>query len=92
MTDVLMGVLPVVPTIFADDESLDLNGQERVTQFVADAGASAAVCILANYSEQFSLDDDERRRVLDTTMRRWAAAGHRGDEPFQRRYHRPPEL
>jgi 4-hydroxy-tetrahydrodipicolinate synthase len=73
MTDVLTGVLPVVPTVFADDESLDLKGQERVIQFVADAGASA-VCILANYSEQFSLDDEERRQVLATSIR---AAGDR---------------
>lgn len=69
--DGLRGVLPVAPTVFADDESLDLDGQRRVAEFLVDAG-SAAVCVLANYSEQFSLTDDERRRVLDATLERVA--------------------
>jgi hypothetical protein len=33
MTPVLRGVLPVAPTVFHDDESLDLDGQRRVTEF-----------------------------------------------------------
>ncbi|MDO9398523.1 MAG: dihydrodipicolinate synthase family protein, partial [Herbiconiux sp.] len=67
MPDTLTGIIPVAPTVFHDDESLDLDGQRRVVDFLVDARADA-VCILANYSEQFSLDDDERRRVLDATM------------------------
>src|SRR5690348_8312382 len=57
----LRGVLPVAPTVFHDDESLDLDGQRRVTEFLVDAG-SVAICVLANFSEQFSLTDDERRQ------------------------------
>src|SRR4051794_24226358 len=63
----LKGVLPVAPTVFHDDETLDLDGQRRVTEFLIDAGA-AAVCVLANYSEQFSLTDAERLQVLDATV------------------------
>jgi 2-keto-3-deoxy-L-arabinonate dehydratase len=67
MTPALQGVLPVAPTVFRDDESLDLDGQRRVTEFLIDAGA-AAICVLANYSEQFSLTDTERLQVLDATV------------------------
>lgn len=67
MTPALQGVLPVAPTVFHDDESLDLDGQRRVTEFLIDSGA-AAVCVLANYSEQFSLTDAERLQVLDATV------------------------
>ncbi|RKS67962.1 4-hydroxy-tetrahydrodipicolinate synthase [Motilibacter peucedani] len=67
MAEVLRGVIPVAPTVFDEDERLDLDGQRRVTDFLVDAG-SAAICVLANYSEQFSLSDDERLAVLETTM------------------------
>ncbi len=63
------GVLPVAPTVFREDESLDSDGQARVVDYLVDAGADA-VCILANYSEQFSLDDAERTRILDVTLER----------------------
>jgi len=63
----ITGVMPVAPTIFADDEELDLDGQRRVLDYLVD-GKSDAVCILANYSEQFSLTDEEREQVLRTTM------------------------
>ena len=55
----LRGVMPIAPTIFNDDESLDLAGQRRSLSFLVDAGVDA-ICILANYSEQFSLSDHER--------------------------------
>ncbi|MDQ0768041.1 2-keto-3-deoxy-L-arabinonate dehydratase [Pseudarthrobacter defluvii] len=63
----ITGVMPVAPTIFTDDEELDLDGQRRVLDYLMD-GKSDAVCILANYSEQFSLTDAEREAVLRTTM------------------------
>jgi len=65
--DILTGVLPVAPTVFDEGEDLDLEGQRRVVDFLVDAGASG-VCILANYSEQFSLTDAERERILDATV------------------------
>ncbi|GAA2201216.1 dihydrodipicolinate synthase family protein [Sinomonas flava] len=61
------GVMPVAPTIFNADETLDLDGQRRVLDYLVD-GQSDAVCILANYSEQFSLTDEEREQVLRTTL------------------------
>lgn len=64
---VIKGVMPVAPTIFTDDEEVDLQGQRRVVDYLVD-GKSDAVCILANYSEQFSLTDDERDQVLRATL------------------------
>lgn len=64
---IIRGVIPVAPTIFTDSEELDLSGQGRVVDYLVD-GKSDAVCILANYSEQFSLTDEERERVLMTTL------------------------
>ncbi|WP_210507173.1 dihydrodipicolinate synthase family protein [Naasia sp. SYSU D00057] len=65
--DILTGVLPVAPTVFHDDEDLDLEGQRRVVDFLSDARASG-VCILANYSEQFSLTDEERAQIIAATV------------------------
>lgn len=53
------GVFPVVPTIFKESGELDLPGQKRCVDFMIDAG-SDGLCILANFSEQFSISDDER--------------------------------
>jgi len=67
MHDIIRGIIPVAPTIFTDDERLDLDGQRRVVDYLVD-GECDAICVLANYSEQFSLDDDERVRVVDATL------------------------
>jgi 2-keto-3-deoxy-L-arabinonate dehydratase len=61
------GVFPVAPTIFDEDGALDLDGQRRCIDFMIDAG-SHGVCILANFSEQFSLTDDERERVMGAVL------------------------
>ncbi|SED50999.1 dihydrodipicolinate synthase family protein [Rhodobacter sp. 24-YEA-8] len=53
------GIFPVVPTIFAEDGSIDLPGQLRAVDFMIDSGVDG-LSILANYSEQFLLSDDER--------------------------------
>jgi dihydrodipicolinate synthase/N-acetylneuraminate lyase len=53
------GVYPVVPTTFTAFGELDLPSQLRCVDFMIDAG-SDGLCILANYSEQFALSDDER--------------------------------
>ncbi len=62
--DVLSGVMPIAPTAFAGDESLDHASQRRAFDFLVDAGVDA-VCILANYSEQFSLTDREREEIQE---------------------------
>ena len=53
------GVFPVVPTTFNDAGELDLPSQFRCIDFMIEAG-STGLCILANFSEQFLLSDDER--------------------------------
>ena len=61
------GVFPVAPTIFTASGDLDLEGQCRCIDFMIDAGAHG-VCILANFSEQFSLTDEERNRIMTTVL------------------------
>ena len=53
------GVWPVAPTPFTDDGALDLDGMKRVLDCMVDQGVDG-LCILANYSEQFLLSDEER--------------------------------
>ena len=53
------GVFPVVPTTFHENGELDLASQKRCVDFMIDAGSNG-LCILANFSEQFLLSDDER--------------------------------
>jgi len=53
------GIFPVVPTTFTESGELDLASQRRCVDFMIDAG-SDGLCILANFSEQFVLADDER--------------------------------
>lgn len=54
------GIWPVAPTPFHDDGSLDLEGMKRVIDLMVDQGVDG-ICILANFSEQFLLSDDERQ-------------------------------
>jgi len=63
----LRGVFPVVPTIFDERGALDLPGQKRCVDFMIDAG-STGLCILANFSEQFVLGDDERETLTRTIL------------------------
>lgn len=65
------GVIPVAPTTFREDEELDLDSQRRVVDYLIDAG-SDAICVLANFSEQFSLTDTERESVITATLDRVA--------------------
>jgi dihydrodipicolinate synthase/N-acetylneuraminate lyase len=61
------GVFPVAPTTFDDRGELDLVSQRRCIDFLIDAGSSG-ICILANYSEQFALTDDEREVLMRTIL------------------------
>jgi 4-hydroxy-tetrahydrodipicolinate synthase len=60
-------VVPVVPTIFRDDETVDLEATVRVVDYLVDAEVDG-LCLLANYSEQFSLTDDERDAIARTLL------------------------
>jgi 4-hydroxy-tetrahydrodipicolinate synthase len=61
------GVFPVAPTVFDADGRLDLAGQKRAIDFMIDAG-SQGLCILANFSEQFVLTDEERDTVMTAVL------------------------
>jgi 4-hydroxy-tetrahydrodipicolinate synthase/2-keto-3-deoxy-L-arabinonate dehydratase len=61
------GIFPVVPTIFHENGELDLEGQKRCLDFMIDAGVDG-LCILANFSEQFSLSDEEREMLTRTSL------------------------
>ncbi|MFP1633205.1 dihydrodipicolinate synthase family protein [Zhengella sp. ZM62] len=63
----LSGILPVAPTPFHDDGSLDTEGMKRVIDCMIDQGVDA-ICILANYSEQFLLSDDERATLMKLSL------------------------
>jgi dihydrodipicolinate synthase/N-acetylneuraminate lyase len=62
------GVFPVVPTTFTDAGELDLESQKRCVDFMIDAG-STGLCILANFSEQFVLSDEERETLTATILK-----------------------
>lgn len=61
------GIFPVVPTTFTASGELDLPSQKRCVDFMIDAG-SDGLCILANFSEQFLLSDDEREILTKTIL------------------------
>ncbi len=65
MTDkIYRGIWPVVPTPFNEDGTVDYDGQKRVLDCMIDQG-SDGLCILANYSEQFVLSDEERKKLTE---------------------------
>ncbi|MBV7393791.1 dihydrodipicolinate synthase family protein [Mameliella sediminis] len=63
----LTGILPVAPTPFHDDGRVDEEGMRRVLDCIIDQGVDA-ICILANYSEQFVLSDEERARLMRISL------------------------
>jgi 4-hydroxy-tetrahydrodipicolinate synthase len=69
---ILQGVIPVIPTPFRADESIDLAGVGRCVRFAADCRV-AAVCLPAYGSEFYKLSEGERLQVLEVALE--AAAG-----------------
>ena len=61
------GIYPVAPTTFTESGELDLESQNRCIDFMIDAG-SDGICILANFSEQFLLSDEEREVLTRTVL------------------------
>ncbi|MEJ8825373.1 dihydrodipicolinate synthase family protein [Variovorax humicola] len=61
------GLFPVVPTPFTETGELDLDSQKRCVDFMIDAGSNG-LCILANFSEQFLLSDEEREVLTRTVL------------------------
>lgn len=67
ITSPLTGILPVAPTPFHDDGTVDQDGMRRVLDCIIDQGVDA-ICILANYSEQFVLSDEERALLMRISL------------------------
>lgn len=61
------GIFPVVPTTFHEDGTLDLASQKRCVDFMIDSGVDG-LCILANFSEQFLISDDERETLTRNVL------------------------
>ncbi|MEX0956667.1 MAG: dihydrodipicolinate synthase family protein [Rhizobiaceae bacterium] len=67
MNQPLSGILPVAPTPFHDDGRVDEEGMRRVLDCMIDQGVDA-ICILANYSEQFLVSDEERAALMRLSL------------------------
>ncbi|MEI9402495.1 dihydrodipicolinate synthase family protein [Mesorhizobium argentiipisi] len=61
------GLFPVAPTPFTSTGEIDVDGQRRVLDCMIDQGVDG-ICILANYSEQFLLSDEERRLLTELSL------------------------
>jgi 2-keto-3-deoxy-L-arabinonate dehydratase len=62
------GVFPIAPTPFTETGDLDTDGMRRVLDCMVDQGVDG-ICILANYSEQFLLSDEERNTLLELSLK-----------------------
>lgn len=71
-TRALSGIVPVLPTPFGPDDSLDLDSLARAVDFCAEKGTPAA-CIPAYASEFYKLTMEERYRLVEEAVR--ASAG-----------------
>ncbi len=67
MTAAYAGVFPIAPTPFTSSGELDLDGMRRVLDCMIDQQVDG-ICILANYSEQFLLTDEERDTLLALSL------------------------
>lgn len=67
MTESYKGILPIAPTIFHENGDLDVEGNKRVMDLMVDQGVDG-ICILANFSEQFLLTDEEREQVMRLSL------------------------
>lgn len=70
-SDLKSGVMPIAPTPFHANGDLDIEGMKRVIDCMVDQGVDA-ICILANYSEQFLLTDEERNTLLEVSLKQAA--------------------
>ena len=67
MTAAYAGFFPIAPTPFTSSGELDLDGMRRVLDCMIDQQVDG-ICILANYSEQFLLTDEERDTLLALSL------------------------
>ena len=67
MTRPYSGIWPVAPTPFTDDGAVDVEGMKRVIDCMVDQAVDG-ICILANFSEQFLLLDEERAVLTKVSL------------------------
>ncbi len=63
------GMWPVAPTPFHDNGEVDYDSMSNILECMIDQQADG-ICILANYSEQFLLSDDEREKLTKHCLRK----------------------
>jgi len=61
------GIWPVAPTPFHADGTVDYDGMKRVLDCMIDQDVDG-ICILANFSEQFLISDDEREALTRLSL------------------------
>lgn len=61
------GIWPVAPTPFESGGAIDVDGMKRVLDCMIDQQVDG-ICILANFSEQFLITDEERRILTQTSL------------------------
>lgn len=61
------GIWPVAPTPFLPDGAVDYAGMDQVLDCMIDQGVDG-ICILANFSEQFLITDDERKALTERSL------------------------
>lgn len=64
----IAGIVPIIPTSFADDDQVDLGGAAALLQFAVDAGV-CAVCLPAYASEFYKLREAERAELVFEAIR-----------------------
>jgi 4-hydroxy-tetrahydrodipicolinate synthase len=64
----IRGVVPIVPTPFREDESIDFDALAACVAFAIDSRLSA-VCLPAYASEFYKLTEAERRAVVETAVK-----------------------
>ncbi len=63
------GMWPVAPTPFHENGEVDYEGMNRVIDCMIDQKVEG-ICILANYSEQFLISDEEREKLTKLCMKK----------------------
>jgi dihydrodipicolinate synthase/N-acetylneuraminate lyase len=61
------GVLPILPTPFHDDETLDLDSWRRLLEFMVGLGVDG-ITILGALGESNRLSDQERERLIEVAV------------------------
>lgn len=64
----IAGIVPIIPTSFAEDDRVDLGGSAALLQFAVDAGV-CAVCLPAYASEFYKLREAERAELVFEAIR-----------------------